>query len=640
MSSAPNLLKKTRGALARRLSPKWRVILSLPFLLLVPITRAGEPVSPTRELQKLIPADASVVLTVEDLRGQVRELLASRLASDFLNLPAVKNWFDSEKYEQLETARDQIEGMLQAKLTEIRDQVLGDAVVIALRLPPDRPFDPGKAQGILVLKAGNPALLKRLIDLINTIQKQNGELATVVERVRGDVSYFVREFPAGSDRRAEAYVTFPDGTFAISNFGELITDLIDRKTAKHDAGSHGPASLADLPRFQSLDHKLPGRALARLYIDSRLAESLHKDSPQPKSPPEALIRRYVAALEAAGAALVVADQNIEINTAEVFEPHKFDGLFGSANVQSPSTPPRLDHVPATALAVGSLEVDFAALYRVLVQFVPEGEQARRASIETVLKGLLLGMDLQSQILPRLGPHILAFVDAPAGWKPGHRDEAAVSRNWPFPIVLAVEMRADTQPTSPLPKTPRQPTVADALDNALNTALAVVTLNGKFAEAHSSVVTHEVAGVCVKTLDPPIPFAYAMDPSSHRLLLGNSAAAVDRFLSSGSKLSAGARFSQLQASAFPKADSFLCLDLAAVETMITTHHDRIIEMLASRKPRPRDEVARDLDQFVALSPLFDAASLTHRVEGDRACIYHTLGLLTRQKATHGGALPKP
>ncbi len=361
MSSAPNLLKKTRGALARRLSPKWRVILSLPFLLLAPITRAGEPVSPTRELQKLIPADASVVLTVEDLRGQVRDLLASRLASDFLNLPAVKSWFDSEKYEQLETARDQIEGMLQAKLTEIRDQVLGDAVVIALRLPPDRPFDPGKAQGILVLKAGNPALLKRLIDLINTIQKQNGELATVVERVRGDVSYFVREFPAGSDRRAEAYVTFPDGTFAISNFGELITDLIDRKAAKHDAGSHGPASLADLPRFQSLDHKLPGRALARLYIDSRLAESLHKDSPQPKSPPEALIRRYVAALEAAGAALVVADQNIELNTAEVFEPHKFNGLFGSANVQSPSTPPRLDHVPATALAVGSLEVDFAAL---------------------------------------------------------------------------------------------------------------------------------------------------------------------------------------------------------------------------------------------------------------------------------------
>ena len=213
-------------------------------------------------------------------------------------------------------------------------------------------------------------------------------------------------------------------------------------------------------------------------------------------------------------------------------------------------------------------------------------------------------------------------------------------NWPFPIVLAVEMRSDTQPTSPLPKTPRQPAVAHALDNALNTALAVVTLNGKFAEAHSRVVTHEVAGVLVKTLDPPIPFAYAVDPASHRLLSATPRRRSLDFCRLVAKPSAGGRFSQLQASAFPKADSFLCLDLAAVETMITTHHDRIIEMLAGRKQRPRDEVARDLDQFVALSHLFDAAYLTHRVESDRACIYHALGLLTRQKATHGGPLPKP
>ena len=360
------------------------------------------------------------------------------------------------------------------------------------------------------MKAGNPALLKRLVDLVNTIQKQNGELAAVVEPVRGDVSYFVREFPAGSDQRAEAYVTFPDGTFAISNFGGLIADLIDRKAAKPVAGSPGPASLADLPRFQSLDHKLPGRALARLYVDPRLAKSLYKESSQPQSPPEALIRRYVGALEAVGAALVIAEENITLDTAEVFEPHKFHELFGSAKVQASSTPSWLNHVPASALAAGSLQVDFALLYRTLMQFVPAGEQARRASIEAVVKGLLLGLDLQSEILPGLGPHILAFVDAPGEWNSKHKPDAVVTGNWPFPIVLAVEMRTDIQPTSPLHKVSRQPAVAHAVDNALNTALAVVSLNGKFAEAHSRVVSHEVAGVLVKTLDPPIPFACAVD----------------------------------------------------------------------------------------------------------------------------------
>src|SRR5208337_5349285 len=190
----------------------------------------GGPSSPRsprpRTMPTRIPPDASVVLTVEDLRGQVRQLLASRLAAEFQKLPTVKAWFASEKYEQLETARDQIEGVLQAKLTEIRDEIVGDAVVVALRLPPDAPFDPSHARGILTLKATNPGLLKRLIDLVNTTQKQNGELAAVVERKRGDISYFVREFPAGSDHRLEVYVTFPNGIFAVSNGVELIADFI------------------------------------------------------------------------------------------------------------------------------------------------------------------------------------------------------------------------------------------------------------------------------------------------------------------------------------------------------------------------------------------------------------------------------
>ncbi len=155
MLSALDLLNRKDPAPARQWLPSWRTILGLELILLATAARAVEPVSPARELQKLIPPDASVVLTVEDLRGQVRELLASRLAAEFPKLPTVKAWFDSEKYEQLETARDQIEGVLQAKLTEIRDQIVGDAVVLALRLPPDSPFHPSQARGILALKAIN-----------------------------------------------------------------------------------------------------------------------------------------------------------------------------------------------------------------------------------------------------------------------------------------------------------------------------------------------------------------------------------------------------------------------------------------------------------------------------------------------------
>jgi len=640
MLSALNLLNLKDPAPARQWLPSWRAILGLELILLATAARAGEPVSPARELQKLIPPDASVVLTVEDLRGQVRELLASRLAAEFPKLPTVKAWFDSEKYEQLETARDQVEGVLQAKLTEIRDQILGDAVVLALRLPPDSPFDPNQARGILALKAANPALLKRLIELINTTQKQNGELAAVVERKRGEIAYFVREFPAGSDHLPEAYVTFPDGIFAISNFGGLIADLIDRKTGKTNDGAHAPASLADLPRFQMLDHKLPARALARLYIDPRLAESLLKNSPRPRSPGEALIERYVGALESAGAALVVGEGHLALHTAEVFEPRKFREVTGSATARSTSTAPRIDHVPATTLAVGSLRVDFAALYRFFLQTVPEPEQPHLANAESALKGVFLGLDPRTRILPGLGPRILAFADAPADWEAGRKLGPAPVRNWPFPSVIALELQADPDRNLSSSLEARQPTVADALDNALNTLLALVTFNSKFAEARSRIITHEISGVTVKTLDPPVPFAYTVDRCGHRLVLGNSAGAVDRYLACGSDPTAGARFRRLQARAFPEAHSFLCLDLAAVGTMIETHRDRIIGILANQEHRSRDEVAHDLDQLLALSRLFDAAYLTNRIESDSATVFHALGLLARQGETAGASAPKP
>ncbi len=640
MFSTHNLVNRKNSTPVRPWLPGWRAIVGLELILLATTARAGEPVSPARELQKLIPPDASVVLTVEDFRGQARELLASRLAAEFQELPAVKAWFDSEKYEQLETARDQIEGVLQAKVTEIRDQILGDAVVVALRLPPDSPFDPSHARGILALKAANPALLRRLIDLVNTIQKQNGELAAVVERKQREISYFVREFPAGSDHRPEAYVMYPDGIFAVSNGVDLITDFIDRKIAKPDHGTQRPATLADLPRFQTLDQKLPPRALARLYIDPRRAAGLLKNSPRPRSPGEALIARTIGALESAGAALVIGEEHLALHTALVFEPHKFHEVIGSGTLRSPGTAHPIGRVPATTLAVATLQLDLPALYKLFLQSVPEPEQPRLANAEVALKGLLLGLDPRTQILPALGPRILACVDAPADWQPGRKPDGPAGRAWPFPSVIALELQATGDQDPHSAKATGPATVADALDNALNTVLAIATFNGKLAEARTRIVTHEVSGVTVKTLDPPVPFAYAVDRAGHRLVLGDSAGAVERYLACGSDPQTGARFRGLQALAFPAAQSFVCLDLAAAGTMIATHRDRILGILANQQHRSRDDVARDLDQFLALSRLFDAAYLTSRIDSDSATVFHALGLLPRQGDKAGATAPKP
>lgn len=632
-----------RGSRRATYSKTPLVLLSLVLSLgMGPGAQAQPPARGTRDLLKLIPPDAGLVLTVDDLRGHTRDLLSSRLAGEFQKLPAMKAWFDSEKYQGLEDARDHIEAVLQVSLLDIRDKILGDAVVFALRLPAEAPIDPGQAQGVLALKAADPALLKRLIDLVNTTQKQNGDIATIDERKHGDHSYFVREYPAGSERPAEAYVIFADGTFALSNSETLIKGVMERKAARPGAsGPSTPASLAEVARFRALERQLPEQALARLFIDARLVERLFKSATQQKPRGEerhiALVERWLDALQYAGATLTARDGRLPLHIAETFDPHKLDELLGRAAMGADSAvvASKLDHVPATTLAVGSIQIDFALLYKTVLQLVPEPDQPRLANFETALSGIFLGEDLRTRILPALGPRVTAYLDAPADFDSGTSPNPG---NWPFPTTLAVELGddPDQKPRSPSdrPAAPARATVAAATDNALRTLLAVLALDEKRAQGRSRIIKREVSGITISTLDPPIPFAYALDRSGHRLILGTSAAAVERHILAGSDNTQAARFRQLQAAVFADAQSFLCLDLAAAETLMRKHRDQFTKMIAARDKRSVEDVSGDLDQFLALAHLFDAAFLTLRVDRTSATVHETLGVLARPGEVRG------
>ena len=389
-----------------------------------------------------------MVLTVDDLRGHTRDLLSSRFAGEFQKLPAVKAWFDSEKYQGLENARDHIEAVLQVSLLDIRDKILGDAVVFALRLPADAPIDPSQAQGVLAAQSGRPGFAQ-------TADRPGEYNPEAKWRHR-------------LDRRAQAGRSLVFRSRVSRRLGPAGRGLRDLRRwhvcslefGKLGQGCHRPqgrptsaspdtlASLAELTRFQTLDRQLPEQALARLFVDARLVERLFKNATQQKPPGEerhiALVERWLDALQYAGATLTATDGRLVLHTAKTFDPRKLDELLGPASTDSAPVAPRLDHVPATALAVGSIQVDFASLYQTIIQLVPEPDRPRLANFETAVSGIFLGEDLRTRILPGLGPRAMAYLDAPADWSsatsptPGH---------WPFPTVLAVELGADREPRS-------------------------------------------------------------------------------------------------------------------------------------------------------------------------------------------------
>jgi hypothetical protein len=504
-----------------------------------------------------------------------------------------------------------------------------------------------------LFRARDVALLDRLIRVVNTTQKDSGELFRVGDRQRAGMMYHVREFPAAAARPPEWYVAYPDGTFAFSNSELLIQAVIDRNTparTAQNAPREGAASasgatiapgLGDLPKLQSVQRRLPAeRAMARLFINPRPIGRLLAAAPRPAERGGArliaLFERYLTAVEYAGASLVWTDRSIVIHTAEILDPSKLDPWLRRWAGGTRQIDPALERVPSTALAMLSAHVDAPALYDALSRIVPDEERPKLANIETVLTGLFLGQDARTRILPRLGPGVLAYLDSPDSDQGGAIQSGPPrGSSWPFPSVMVVSLGGD-EPGASQParartndanrRDPAPITVAAAVENALRTVLALTAMDEKRNQGRSRILTRVVAGANVTTLDFPISFAYAVDVAGSRLVLGTSADAVARYLESSSDPKAGERLSGLRAGWLPGDETFLCVDLDALTKLAGLKRDRLIQTLAERKQRPAALVDRDLTQVLALAGLFEAAFVTSRFEPDATSVQRRAGLI--------------
>ncbi len=614
--------------------------------------RAAYPPAVVEDLLRLVPADASLVLTIEGLRDHVRSIGASRLAADLRRLPAVKSWLESEKYRHWKRSCSEIEASLGVKLADLRDQVLGDAVVLVLRLPADAPPDPSRARGLLLLRARDPALLVRLIDVINSSQRGSGELARVQDRRRAGTTYYVREFPENSGRPPEWYVGYPDGTFAFSNSEAMIQAVVDRKppgpspprvgsTNVEKPKEVGPC-LGDLPKLAAVRRRLPDRALARLYVDPRAIERLLTMAPRPAKPADdrvvATLERHLASVEYAGAALVWRDDAIVVHAVETLDASRVDGWLRRWAGDSRACRAELRRVPKTAIALAAAHVDATALREAIDRVTPEGDHQRLRNMEALATGLLLGQDLASRVLPVLGPGVIAYLDAPAD--DGEKAQATPGRGRLFPVVLVVDLAGDpgraNQPTRG--QVPAAPTVSDALENALRTVLTMMALDEKRGQGRAGLATTEVAGATVTTLSTPIPFAYAIDRNGGRLVLGTSAASVARYLEGASDPAAGARFRELQAVAFPGYETFVCVDLESLAGLAGRYREHLTRNLAARQKRTASDVEKDLEHVLALAHLFRAAFIASRIEPDASAIHRCFGVIVRDSKGRASEQP--
>ncbi len=552
---------------------------------------------PADGLFRLVPPDAGATLAIEDLRTHWRQIGDAPLLASLRKIPAVRAWLGSDRFVQLAKAGRDIEAALGVSLATLRDELVGDAVVLIYM--PGPPDAPEQSTGLLLARPRDLALLRRLIDAWNAAQKKGGELLGVEKKNRGPLAYTSREYKPGG-RPTEYYIQLDDGTFAWSNSERLIQGVIDRKL-------EGRPCLKDNLEFLKVRRGLPESAVASLYVNPKLVEAAVAGLPLPDRPAQerllAMFARYLTAVGYAGAALEWRD-GLLLHTHEAVDPAKLEPWLKGWLSRPASRPTSAREVPDSALAVVAAHVDFEAARDVLWELTPEDDRPRLENLKVGLQGLLLGEDPNAEVLPRLGPGVLAYMDA----RP-EPDGLPL-----FPIVGVVGWA----------NRPGEGELAAPIDNAFRTGLAFYAFDPRRRARHLRVESRRVGDSATTTLTDGIRTVLAYRVDRDRLVLGNGVDAISRLGATRPPTV----ISGVRERYFPEVETFAVVDLIRLCSEARRYRGPIARRLAARSRRPVNDVDRDLGQVLVMLELFRAASSTSVAEQDASSVHRTLGLIAR------------
>ncbi len=564
-----------------------RVVLVVLLVSNASVARAERPADP---LLRLVPPDAGVTLAVEDLRGQAHTFLDSPVASALSRLPAARQWALSPDFQRLEGARREIEGALHANIATLRDDLLGDALVLAMTMPAGQP--PDAARGLLLLRPRDPALLDRAIAAVN--ESDRPMLRALVSRTWKGTSYQCRRFLAGA-KPDEWYALLDNGRFfAWSNSEDFIRGVIDRH---HDGASH--PNLLGLTTFQRLREGLPARAVASLFLEARTFERLVREDPRARGPDQERIARALLgslqAVEYTGLALEWRDGPI-LHVRQEMAVERVPGSWRTWASREGTTAGPLRQVPPSAIALIAGHLHLPPVMDALRVLMPASDWSRLELLAEAVRGTVTD---SRTFLASLGPGGVAYIEAP-------EPKAA---DWPW--VLATELRAKNGEGDP--------ELARNVEGIMRSALALQGLQMGNGQVPARLVEKEVAGGKVTTLSTPDAPAFAV--RADRAVLGSSPSAVGRFLEA-SPNPVPADFERHRTVYFAGTESFAYVDLDRLRGAIGEHREDVERWLATRQVKPKD-----LDEALQLLSLFRFGFATAQMGPELRWTHHSIGMIS-------------
>ncbi len=505
------------------------------------------------DLMKLLPSDFAVTVVVHDLKSNHARWEKSNWWKAFHGSIVGKRFAESPEMQQFRRWQDDLKKHFQLDWPTLRDDILGGTIVLSYS-PGDK-TKPDSERGIILVRATKAESLTRLVERLNELQKQTGELKSLTTLEHAGAKYH-RRLQGG---KAHYYAMF-DSLFAITPNEDSLKEMLARR---RDGGLDSPW----IKRFRQAG--IEG-AIATLCVNPRKVEP--DFGPGVKKTDE--LPSYWRALDAIFVTMNVSD-NAELRVSIQAKTDELPAWARGSFTRSLERSELWDRLPERSLLTFAGYTDFVGAGTALRLLLPDKD---RGKIKEQVPGIVF--DMVKEMLPSLGPDWGACV-LPAG----NADELPRG-------LFALRVK---------PGSKKAPIEADFIQ-AIHLLVAFKVGEYNAANPNSPIAIRSAmrGKVEIKYLENakfPRGFQPAWALKDGYLLAASSPDTFDDFRKTDAKAIVG------------KDTPILRLSTSELAKLLDQRRDHVLATLARQPDGVEGDAKRNLENVISLFQLFDTFTLS-------------------------------
>lgn len=551
---------------------------------------------PGRELRALIREDAALIVEVQDLEKQISLAKESEFVRRLKSSELHRTWIESRAFQNLTKSRTSIEKATKKPFEQLASELFGSAVVVALF----RTGAGGQCSAVLLTEADSVDVLDESIRLWNEAETQ--ESTTLNHAGRN----YVRRSRIRSDKEPELlYYAKLGRVFVLSDKEDLVRPVLELDAHRNSPGAAAAVrSIADSDQFQRSQSAIEQKPAAIAYINPRAWDE-HFPLSENSSREERAIGQAWRRLDAVSLGFNL-DQGPVFELHALYSPagltdewrHSISRMQGRAEF--------LTRIPSDAVIAFAGRHDLPSLARLVAAAASaETDPEHWDSFRQVSRGLLLGLDLFDDVLPRFAPNYGGYGVA------GNLQQTPETP--PLDLLVAFNIPDAEHPAN------SRPSLRDALDNGLNTGLnlAAAYLNSAGAKVPVVVKSEKQTGGVLRWIEKlgPLRPGYALTGS--HLAFATDAKLAERFVNAlpTEEFARNPRLAHAVTRYFPNENQVAFVDVAALRILVANWQKQLNAPSRASESIPADDIAARVKRFLDVAGLVDSAFAAGHIAPD-------------------------